>query len=578
MGRTAFLGASAVGRDEDSPSPGTLRQFEIEFEPRVVSRIVVVAFARGAYLFLGEIEAVAASQGSPLRPSYETLEALQSDAVARRQAAIAALEPKPTGPSLAQRWAMPFSAQVPAIAAAERSCVIERIEPWPDQVGVEQPLAQDAPLIALVGGRDYGAFRFVNRTAGPLTVRLAATDKSPVQVSFYALSYAQALNYAWVADVVTPIESGIELPSGSQLLALAEVAPTVPGSGRVRIETACGSTTSAYDMQLAAVMPVSSIPPLHGTMWAYIHQPEQRMVAQALACDPVALTGLGLDTEVVHPDALYHKGADRPEHLLRRYFRAFRGAKRLLLWMDVKTRAWAFKSLPNGEAAASLRAWWDWVNEIAKAEGVDAEMILYPIDEPRPEDVPLLLRTRDLFRKAGVSARVYSTVDPKTTAKLLGSLDILQLAKPNFAFQLPVAVEELQGYDAAPEGKLLPLNKYYRMQAWDALALGLAGVGVWSAWDGSGANDPASGWNPFTGGQERDFNLLYLSNGGCSLSSRRLLAWRRGIEENRLLKTCEKAKQGHVIGEDVLRAISQNRASALRAVLTSVVSDCGDHM
>jgi len=511
-GRTAFLGASAMGRDEDSPSEGTLRQFEIAFEPRVVSRIVVVAFTRGEYLFLGEIEALSAPQGAPLQPAYETLEALRADAVVRRQAAIAALpRSKPTGPSLAQRWAMPIAAQT-ATAGGDLSCVVERIEPWPDHSGEERTLAQDAPLIALVGGHDYAAFRFVNRTSDPLTVRLAAADKSRAQVSFYALAYAQALNYAWVADVLTPIDGRIELPSGSQLLVMAEVAPTEPGKGLMRIETACGSSASAYDIPLAAITPMTSIPPLHGTMWAYIHEPEQRMVAQALTCDPAALVRLGLDTEVVHPDALYHKGAGRPQQLLRRYFRAYRGAKRLLLWMDVKTLAWTFKSLPDREATASLKAWWDWVNEIARAEGVDAEMILYPIDEPQPEDVPLLLRTRDLFRKAGGSAKIYSTVEHKT-AQLVSWLDIMQLQRPSPISRSLLSVPELDAYDSRPDGKLISLNAYYRMQGWQAFDLRLTGIGLWALWDSSGLTDPHSGWNPFLGTREHDFGLLYASYG-----------------------------------------------------------------
>jgi hypothetical protein len=266
-------------------------------------------------------------------------------------------------------------------------------------------------------------------------------------------------------------------------------------------------------------------------------------------------------------------GGIRPAALLSRYFRAYRGVQRILLFMDVKTQPWAFRKMPDSEAIQALRAWWDWVQRIAKAESFKGEIILYPIDEPQPNDVPLLLKTRDLLRQAGVKAKTYATVEQKT-ASALESLDILQLHRPSTASRDAIKVAELQGYDTRRDAKLQSVNGYYRMQGWQAFVLGLAGIGLWSAWDGSGLGDPASGWNPFVGTGERDFGMLYASPEGCGWPSRRLIAWRRGLEENRILRSCAKGKSGDRTHR-AQAALAEGSAAAARPALEQVVEECG---
>ena len=573
-GRYAFLGATAVQTDGESPNWGALQRFEISFPPRLVQEVVVLAFARGPYVFLGEISAFAASGGTPVAPDLASLDAVRADATQRRREAIAALPaPKPAGQALTRRWAMPLTevSADPGQAPAG-GCEIQRIEPWQDEPGKTAEIAADTPLIGLAGGQDYAAFRIVNRTGAEVKVSVPATGSGQTAPRWFALAHVPALDYSWVPDVMVPFGGGA-LPLRSAMTLLAEVEAHRAGLARVTFDIACAERTAHFDIAARAIMAPNDIPPLHGNLWTYLHEPQHLPVERALACQPDFLSRFGVDTAVVHPNAVLDDGGSRPAELLAHYFRAYRDASRVLLFMDVKTRPWTFRKMSDSDAAKALQDWWGWVQKVARQEGLKAEIILYPIDEPQPADVPLLLRTRDLFRLANINAKVYATAQQKTAAALQ-SLDILQLHRPVSSSREGLQVAELQGYDTRRDGKLLSVHRYYRMQGWQAFQLDLAGVGIWSAWDSSGLADPASGWNPFTGAGERDFGLLYLSPDGCGWPSRRLIAWRRGLEENRILRSCAKGEQGGVAAEHARKAIAEGSAQAARRALEQVVEGC----
>lgn len=572
-GRFAFLGATELQRDRDSPDPGALRAFDIGFPPRMMREIVVIAFARGPFLFLGEIAAYGADGGTPLTGDLASIDAVRADAIARRRGAIAALPmPVPAGPAITQRWAMPLIPRPDNPAeAAETGCQATRVEPWPDRAGGNDPLPADTPLLASAGGRDYAAFRIVNAASAPAKVSLSGKGKDQVALRWYALAHAQALDYSWVPDVAAPFENGV-LPPRSSMTVLAEIEPGRAGEGRATLAISCADAVAHFDMPMRAVA-LGEMQPLHANLWTYIHEPQHLPAARALACQPDFLSRFHIDTGVIHPSALMDAGGIAPTDLLTQYFKAYRGTRRVLLFMDVKTKPWAFRKMPDGEAAQTLRRWWDWVQGTAKASGYKGEIILYPIDEPQPSDVRLLLKTRDLLRQAGVKARVYATAEQKT-APLLGSLDILQLHRPTAAQREALKSAELHGYDTRRDSKLLSVNGYYRMQGWQAFDLDLAGTGLWSAWDGSGLGDPASGWNPFVGTRERDFGMLYVSPEGCGWPSRRLLAWRRGLEENRILKSCVQGERAGEYRRLVSEAVAKESAGAARQALERIALSC----
>jgi hypothetical protein len=575
-GRYGFLGATGLQLDQDSPADAALRMFKVSFAPRILREVVAVAFSRGPYLFLGEVAALEGEGGTALEADLTSLDAVRADAAARRRESIAALPgPQPTGPSEAQRWAMPIAAKQAGSGRPDAaSCGVERIEPWPDRAGEASEIAADAPLIALAGGRDYAAFRVSNAAASPAPIRLKALDGEAARVRWSALAHVQAYDYSWVPDVVAPFEEG-DLPPRSTMTVLAEVEAARTGETDLALEITCGDRASRFVMPARILDSPADTPAIHGNLWTYLHEPQHAPVAQALACNPDFLRTVSVDTAVVHPSALLGESGDRPAELLAQYFRSYRNARRVLLYMDVRTRPWPFRKMPDEDAAADLREWWGWVQSVAKAQGLKGEIILYPIDEPQPGDVALLLRTRNLFRRAGVKARVYATAESKS-APALQSLDILQLHRPTSAMRGSLKVAELEAYDTRRDAKLLSVNGYYRMQGWQAFQLGLTGIGLWSAWDSSGSGDPASGWNPFTGARERDFGMLYAAPQRCSWPSRRLLAWRRGIEENRILRSCAKQKPESDTTAKVEAAITTGRTGTARLALEKVVAGCAD--
>lgn len=578
-GGFGFLGASALGSDLDDSATAATAAIDIRFPPTRVKQLVVVVFARGAFVFMSEVEAFGgAGAGRALSEILPDMAAVLKSATERRAEAIAALPgPRPAGPDLAHRWAMPLAAGTGGVEAAA-GCTAERIDPWsgataaPDEGG--GAAAFDAPLAALAGGRDYAAWRIVNRSQADMPVRVGAAATGAVATRVFALAHAQALNRAWVPDVVEPF-GGATLPARSAMLVLVEAAPAAAGRFELRTSIACGGDDMRETLPLTAVAADPAVPPLHGNLWTYLHQPDHVPVAQALACDPGFLARYGVDTVVVHPDAL--RGDDaQAAALLSRYFDAYRGAARVLLWMDIKMRHWDFVGMPDEEAAQWLRGWWARVTAAAREAGVQGELLLYPIDEPKPSDLPAMRHFRQLAREAGIDAPVYATLE-KRSLLLLPWVDRAQLLHPS-ALDLRLAAVlaghgGFESYDTREDARLLSPDGYYRRQGWDAYALGLAGVGVWSAWDGTGLASPRTGWDPFTGNRERDFGIIYAAPDGCAWPSLRLLAWRRGMEENRLFRQCAgRLPAGRVDGV-VQAAMDDGLATAQQAVV-STAQEC----
>lgn len=217
----------------------------------------------------------------------------------------------------------------------------------------------------LAGGRDYAAFRITNRTAAATQVSArggAGADQN--QLRWHALAHVRAFDYSWVPDVAVPFEGGV-LPPQSSMTILAEVEPRGAGRAPVAIDIACADQRAHFDMPLRIVAPNDLPAPLHGNLWTYLHEPPHTPVARALACEPDLLSRLGIDTVVVHPNALVDDGGPRPAELLARFFlvsAASVWASPILyqyyvnLPLSAQQRMGGFFANPNEAAMASLLA------------------------------------------------------------------------------------------------------------------------------------------------------------------------------------------------------------------------------
>lgn len=579
-GRFDLLGSSAFARDRDDPERPTTRFVEISFPSRKIDSIVVVAFARGNLIYLSEIEAFAASSGTELPGALGSLRDVRDAAIRERRAAAERVGPLPSGPDKARRWAMPLHASENPIGGktgeAGAGCTIKRIEPWgtggpASPTGAQDiQLGTDAPLVATISGADHAAWRIDNWSSRDARVTATSTPDASSAVEVRALSHVQALDLGWVADVAAPF-AGTMLPPRSRMLLLADVRPSIAGDLRARISLTCGEIRE--EIALRTIGLASDTTPLHGTLWSYLHEPAHKPVASALACDAGFHARHGVDTAVVHPAALIDAGRERPGNLLRQYFRKFRTTPRLLLFMDIKSRPWPYRAMADEQAVRWLADWWRWVEENARAENVEGELLLFPVDEAGRGDLAGLTRFRELVKQASIGARIYATIDNADVAGRLDWVEVRQLLEPALAASRSAAGRERHLYGTGDDGRLLSPHRYYRAQGWKAFSMRLDGVGVWSSWDGTGLASPQTGWNPF-GAEERDFGLVYVGADGCGWPSRRLLAWRRGIEENRILRHCA----AHISAAAMRRIeeISTGSGSSLSAtaVIAEVATAC----
>lgn len=557
-----FLGASKVDPAARGSYLFAHDTTDIVVEPRPVKELILVVFPRGAHTMLAEVEARRASRpaASGFVVEGRGEEELLKDVGRRRRAAVDALPlPKPTGSAPYYRWAMVLDER--ALGDVGDRCTIERVDPWERGTHVDDPT-----LAALIGGYDYAMWRIRNGKRS--SVRVEATPKMPgdLHASLFNISYVQALDYTWVPDAVTPY-AAFDLAAGSEAFMLAELSPTSAGvfDGIVQID--CGDTRLTQKLNAVAITPKPNVGPVHGNLWAMLHQANYKVVRDAIACEPNILRRLGLTTAVLHPNAIYPGDTGRPTALLRDYFRAFRNMDRLLVYMWGSGQRWPFLDLPDQEAVEWLRDWWGWIKKTAAEEGYQGELVLYPVDEPRGDGLKVLKDMARLIRLADLGARLYVTWENTDASEAAPEFDIIQYAPKAARLSLPATHRvELHHYDATGDARLLSPNGYYRTQGWRALQLGLAGVGVWSVWDTSGVDVPLAGWSPF-GGSEHDYGMLYESPDGCGWPSIRLLAWRRGIEENRMLRTCGIATYAQGLQEtsNQLSARVQRVAAACRS-------------
>lgn len=233
------------------------------------------------------------------------------------------------------------------------------------------------------------------------------------------------------------------------------------------------------------------------------------------------------------------------EAIARRYLRTFASARRILLYLEMTDPVWPADP-KSAEMETALRSWWRWISTIIQDEGFKGEVAIYPIDEATSDQVVRLNGIITLLHKVAPGVPIYGTVGEPPVANAL-ALDIEQVHERALASLASSGgrARERQLYATRYNAKTQSLSGYYRGLSWTAFSAELKGVGVWSMWDSSGANAPERSWSDFGGG-ERDFGLLYGDADGCVHASRRLLAFRRGIDDFTLFSACQPAGSSDV--------------------------------
>lgn len=564
-----FLATSSLEDASAWTLPRDSRDVKIGFDPVQVQEVIVVVYPQGRMIFVGEVQAHrSAAPGQPMRPEGRSEDSLRDHAARRRRDAVANIEaPKPTGESLARRWSIP-NALLGETAEDEASggvCEIERVNPWDLAT-----TARHETLSTLVGGRGYAAWRVVNAGSTASDVKIDAVGSNEdVRLRTYVLGNVQALDYSWQPDVVTPF-SRFDLAPHAHAYILAEVEPEAALERQLGVTLTCGAHEMNDGLSIRALSLAAETPPVYGSLWPWLHGPKGAVVRDALTCDQDALGKLGANVGVVPIDALVSEAGEYPTALLRTYLRQYRKMDRLMLYMRADHSRWEIAEMSDAQLRKAVSDWWSWVERTAYEEDYRGELILYPVDEAWEQTLPLLRRVAGVVRELKLPVRLYATSGRQSTTDALLDFDILQVAPDAQPTDRAAFEGELHSYRTEQSGRLLSPNEYYRLQGWEAVRADFDGVGAWSIHDTPGLESPETGWSPF-GYSERDFGLIYSAPEGCVWPSRRILAWRRGIEDNRILRQC-----GTAIAE-ISRIEQRSQTSGARVVdefLDTVTAEC----
>lgn len=550
-----YVGDSAHA-PKDAEGAGA-KIFDVNFAPVQARFITILIYPRGDYLILDEMSVRQAQSGKWIEGGFSPAQ-IFNDARERRRSYAEHVRSAPQGDFLSQRWAAPASK-----SHLDQGCQVKRVNPW---AHVHLDTLADLPLheTAIVRAPNVPArtaWLVVNNSKAPVNISAHAATRS---AHIRAVSFVQTLDYKWAPDAPVRFEKG-SLPASSAMLVLADFYGDAENADLAFL---CDGRAINVSAPMKTIRSSSSTKALHGTLWPYL-----RGAAKNLTCKQNILSVSGSDTGVVPPSALNSLINSQADHELRQYFRAFRSAARIHLFMDLARPEWRQGSFAPELWREAFTHWWLNLRKIAKDEKISGELFLYPYDEIAPANIAGLEAFRNLFSSIDPQARFFGTIDRQASAPAIRSLDVVQLLDKQGVSNISAAEAHL--YATQGNARSLSPHSYYRLQGWKAYTNAYAGVGIWSLWEGDGADDPESGWSPF-GSSERDYAMAYRGHDNCLFPSRRLLAWMQGRDDYTTLKACEPTLGRARLHKIASRVLSANAdALAPDRALNEIADSCG---
>ena len=528
-----------------TPADGP-RMLALDLDPVEAKAITIVVYRNSPYLSLDEVRILVAPAGRTGRGA--AVDDILSDAKVRRiEFAEQRAGTRPIGLGAGQLTAWPLSPSAPEVLG----CRAIRIAPWTesDPATLARAPAFDGASANAVGGWLVGLVRIENASREPAKATLTPSRSRGVEPPQISLGhYVLALDYRWRADVLLPAQE-IMLPPRSFTVAVVRSRVTAPGDIQAAVEIACNGTRQSVAIAASALQIEPEDRPF-GTTWSYLLGPSRNL----LRCGTQLEEEAWIDTAVVNASALAPDRRPPGDAELRRYLRAFAGSRRLLLFMDLATSGWAREN--DLALEQQLENWWQWVSRTIREEGYRGQVLFYPLDESREEQLPRLQAAIRSLRKIAPGVPIYATIG-NAAAMQVPDIDVRQF-HDSVVSQVTSSTPKGSSpeiYATANYAKTLGLSYYFRRLGWLAFAADFKGAGVWSMWDANGADQPRAGWTDF-GGIERDFNLVYADSMGCPMPSRRLLAFQRGLEDFALMNACMRRGSG-VRAREVARTASQ---------------------
>lgn len=358
---------------------------------------------------------------------------------------------------------------------------------------------------------------------------------------------AEHLNYAWISLDLRLIPVGTHTVTIAALREGGAEATII--SGEVIVHPPLPQTT-----QPAAVN------------WAYIRDTPIWRNPDVAFQD---LQAHGINVFVLHPADIPGVGLDgmwSAEHWagFNTMLRLVRGRGMLLLylgWDITRNPLGLSKHHPDisSDAKRRLSQWLDRMSAYLDQHGFSKQQwALYPVDEPRGDNIVFLEAVARAIKSTDPQIRVYA--DPTSGKTGHTSLDdlrrldeVIDIWQPNLEFvrgQAHTFFSGLQkpwwlyGNPTSPAKLGSPLQ-HYRLLAWWSWIFGARGVGFWSYSDTNGS----SAWNDVDG-KYPDWAVVYEGDNQV-ISSRRWEAFREGLEDYALLSALDRRTAEALLGASV---------------------------
>lgn len=507
--------------------------------------LYVIMHSNGGFLFSDELKIEISTEESTadraelkIADASKVVDTLNNDGIARLKTAMnTPIVPK-------------------EIANAPAGVSIAQEDPWLSFAsGNKKVLAQSVNLQAK--GLDFETESLAVAVANNSSTVFQSTIKNSCPagaVSLFEVMPVKANNGVLAYDPLVPLANNtltVKPNTLSYLWLKVKLSKLAIGT------TNCLLFLNGLSINLAADVVQSNNPPndLKVAVWGYDtdkpiwSNPEQAM--QALREVPV-------NVQVIPPhempdinNAAEMQAGNPQSTLFENTVNRFKPGSTLLLftaWQKGQVTVEGLRS--KGADYQKLTAWLTGIERILNKAGVsNAQWALYPFDEPdKIEDMELIIAVAKAAKTYNPKINIYANpigYEVSKAAKLKELHDTVDFWQPDFRtasspsnkFALSSSKNWWIYHNTeSPTKAMIPLSDY-RLIAWRALALGASGIGTWSFSDTSNS----SAWDDFDGKSGADWAMVYEGSGGSIVSSRRWEAFKKGVDDYRLIKLSKAA-------------------------------------
>jgi hypothetical protein len=556
-GQYHYAGGVSLEKQEFQDSESHWLHVEIS-SPR--PEIMVIVRPRGSYLFLDEVSWE--SRSTAISKSLNVVgdaPACERDSLERhRKSLLGAINPEAR---TVEAWVREFGSPEVAIWAEENPFVA--LQPFPPAWRIRRSKIE----LDLSGSRsesESGCIGILSTGESERAFDVAVNGDLAV-VRWVSISHLQPILSAdgqMVYDPLLPLNNGAQMKvpgrQASYIWIQADMRQIPPGRHKIVVNIKDSATSWYGSVPVAiTVAPITLQPNRRpaANNWAYTSDRPIWRDREIVLSD---LVEHGINVFVLHPSVIPRPSLKdewdlKIEQRFLRDLTLYRGKGLILLYLEWgrgQGPAWIdpVRGKDSSGQKNAVRRWVRKIITIMESLNIDlSEWALYPIDEPRGEDLRFLREVAAWVKEEDSAVQIYanpiSTTSVSTSSAELVPLEsLVNFWQPSLSFannQAGSFFKKLKHpwwvYAGAPGlAKSASPWEHYRLLSWRAWGSGAVGVGFWSYSDTSGT----SAWDDLDG-RRPDFAVVYEGRDGSPtpVSSRRWEAFREGIEDFQLLES-----------------------------------------